>query len=141
MLAGLEGCWVWDRSAGQGGDLDEVVGEDGLSGPDPGPVEAVEAGAVPAVAAVEVADPALTAGAPLHDLAEGRAVLDGPSRLGGFALARNDDAPDSEVVQVVLDTGLAVAVVAGDRAQDPAGEGDHPHHDGGVFRRVRRKAL
>jgi hypothetical protein len=36
------------RSAGQSGDLDKVVGEDRLSGPDPGSFEGVDAGAVPA---------------------------------------------------------------------------------------------
>ena len=44
----LEAWQVWYRSAGQGGDLDEVVGEDGLSVRDPDAVEAVDAGAVPA---------------------------------------------------------------------------------------------
>ena len=34
---------------GQGGDLDEVVGQDPLSGPDPGSVDAVEDAVVPAV--------------------------------------------------------------------------------------------
>jgi hypothetical protein len=92
------------------------VSEDGLSGPDAGPVEAVEAGAVPAVAAFEAADPALAAGSPLDDPAEGRSVLDSLAGLAGFALARNDDDWDSEVVEIVLDASLAVAAVGGDGA-------------------------
>jgi hypothetical protein len=36
--------------------------------------------------------------------------------LAGLAFARDDDGADSEVVQVVLDAGLAVAAVGGNRA-------------------------
>src|SRR5216683_619602 len=43
--------------SGQGGDLDEVVGENRVPAPDRRSVPAVQAGAVPAVAAFEVADP------------------------------------------------------------------------------------
>src|SRR3954464_14330580 len=84
------------RSAGEGADLDEVVGQDCLSGPDACSVEAVEAGRVPAVAAFEVADAALAAGAPLDDSAECRAVFEGLSGLAGAALARDDDGSDAE---------------------------------------------
>jgi hypothetical protein len=51
--------------AGQGADLDQVVGEYPVSAPDRGSVPAVEEGAVPAVAALEVADPAFASGPPL----------------------------------------------------------------------------
>src|SRR4051794_31941259 len=132
---------VWDRSAGQGGDLDQVVGQDGLSGPDASTVEAVETGAVPAVAAFEAADPALAAGAPLDGSAERRSVLGGLAGLTGSALAGGDDGADSEVVQVVLDAGLAVAAVGGHGARAAAGAGDHPRHSGCQLRGVGRIAL
>ena len=51
------GAGVWlgrCRSGGEGADLDQVVGQDAVSGPDPGAFGAVDAGAVPAVAAFEV---------------------------------------------------------------------------------------
>src|SRR3954470_18278005 len=105
------------RSAGEGADLDEVVGQDCLSGPDACSIEAVEAGAVPAVAAFEVADAAPAGGAPLDDSAECRAVFGGRSGLAGAALARDDDGSDPEVVQVVVNAGLAVAAVGGHRAR------------------------
>jgi hypothetical protein len=47
---------VW-FSCGEGADLDEVVGEDAVSAPDSGAVDAGEFGAVPAEAAFEVVDP------------------------------------------------------------------------------------
>jgi hypothetical protein len=45
--------------------------------PDRCSLPAVQAGAIPPIAAFEVADPALAAGAPLDQLAEAAAVLDG----------------------------------------------------------------
>jgi hypothetical protein len=95
---GSERLPVSGRSAGQDAELDEVEGEDCLPGPDPGSVAAVDPGAVPAVSAFEVADPALAAGSPLQDLAERWSVLGGLSSLAGFALAGNDDGPNAEVV-------------------------------------------
>jgi hypothetical protein len=56
--------------AGQGADLDQVVGEYSVAAPDGGSVPAVQAGAVPAVAALEVADPAFASGSPLDQPAE-----------------------------------------------------------------------
>jgi len=64
-------------SAGEGGDLDQVVAEDRVSAPDGGSLAAVEQCAVPAVSAFEVADPAFAAGAPLDQRAEAAGVLDG----------------------------------------------------------------
>src|SRR3954464_4092281 len=126
------------RSAGEGADLDEVVGEDCLSGPDACSVEAVEAAAVPAVAAFEAADAALAAGAPLDDSAERRAVFEGLSGLAGAALARDDDGSDAEVVQVVVDARLAVAAVGGNGARAASGAGDHPGHGRGPVRAITR---
>ena len=73
----MPGVSGWGGSAGQGGDLGQVVGEDPVPAPDRCPVPAVQAGAIPAVTAFEVADPAFTPGAPLDQLAEAAAVLDG----------------------------------------------------------------
>ena len=52
-------------SAGQGADLDQVVGQDPVAGSSPGSFGAVQAGAVPSVAPFERADPAFVAGPPL----------------------------------------------------------------------------
>jgi len=68
-------------------------------------------------------------------------VFGGLPGLAGLALARDDDGSDPEVVQVVLDAGLAVAAVSGDRARPPPRAGDHPRHGGGQLRRIRRIAL
>src|SRR5215217_6757217 len=70
-------------SAGDCGDLDQVVGQDPVSGPDPGPVEVIEAGAVPAVLPFEGADPGLATGPPLHCSAERSAVFVGLAGLAG----------------------------------------------------------
>src|SRR5258708_17852690 len=62
-------------SCGQGGDLDQVVGEDPLSGPGFRSFEAVQAGAVPAVSAFGGADPAFASGSPFDGSAGCSAVL------------------------------------------------------------------
>ena len=62
--------------AGEGGDLDQVVGEDSVAAPDRCSVPAVQPGAVPAVTAFEVADPSFAAGAPFDQAAEAAAVLE-----------------------------------------------------------------
>src|SRR4051812_45361946 len=128
------------RSAVEDADLDEVVGRDCLSGPDACSLQAVEAAAVPAVAAFEAADVALAAGAPLDRLAERRSVFDGLSGLAGAALARNDDGPDAELVRFMIDAGLAVAAVGGDRARAPAGARDDPGHGGGQLQAAQNAA-
>jgi hypothetical protein len=69
-----------------------VVGEHPVPAPHScSPLPAVQAGAVPAVAAFEVADPAFATGAPLDQLAEAAAVLDGLAGRGGGGLAGNRD--------------------------------------------------
>jgi hypothetical protein len=50
---------------GQGGDLDEVVDQDPVSGPDPGSVDAVEDAVVPAVLPFDGGDAGFAAGAPV----------------------------------------------------------------------------
>src|SRR3954463_14315317 len=127
-------------SVGQDPDLDQVVGQDRLPGPDACSVQAIEAGAVPAVAALEAADPAFAAGAPLDRLAEGRSVFGGLSGPAGAALARDDHGSDTQLVQVVFDAGLAVAAVGGDGARAATGAGDDPCDGGSQLRCVRRIA-
>ena len=102
-------------SAGQGADLDQVVGEYSVPAPDRGSVPAVQAGAVPAVASFEVADPSFAAGSPLDQLAEAGAVLEFLAGRGGGRLAGDRDGADAKFVQVTLDGGVAVAAVGGDR--------------------------
>ena len=111
-----------------------------VPGPDPGPVEVIEAAAVPAVLPFEGADAGFAAGAPLHCSAERRAVLAGLAGLAGFALARDDYRAHAELVQVVLDRGLAVAAVGGHGARAPPGAPDDPTDGRGELGRVGRVA-
>jgi uncharacterized lipoprotein YbaY len=69
--AGL-GCGC---SSGQGADLEQVVGEDPVAARDRGALPAIELSAVPAVAALEVADASFAADAPSDQLAEAGVVL------------------------------------------------------------------
>ena len=89
-------------SCGEGSDLDQVVGEDSVSAPGSGAGDPGEFGAVPAVAAFEVVDPAFAAGAPFDLLAERSPVLDLAACCAGFALAWDRDDPDAQVVQVAF---------------------------------------
>lgn len=63
-------------------DLDEVVGEDAVPGPDPGSFGAVDAGAVPTVVSFEGADAAFAAGAPLDCSSERWPLFFGAPGLG-----------------------------------------------------------
>src|ERR1700756_5255025 len=74
-------------SCGEGADLDQVVGEDSVSGPDPGAFEAVDAGQIPAISAFETADAAFRPGSPFHGAAEGFSMFFGASGRRGFASA------------------------------------------------------
>src|SRR4051812_30711811 len=114
------------RLAGQGSDLDQVVGQDPVSGPDPGSVEVIEACAVPPVLPFEGADPGLAAGPPLDRSAERPAVFVGLAGLAGSALAGDYHGPDAEIVQVVLDGGLAVAAIGGGGPPPPPRPGGGP---------------
>jgi Group II intron, maturase-specific domain len=113
-------------SAGQCADLDQVVGENPVSAPDPGAVDAAELAAIPSVSALECADAAFGSGAPLDQSPEGSSMLELAPGRGRFSLARDDDVGDAEGVQVVLDAGLAVAAVGGDRPRWLAGAGGNP---------------
>jgi hypothetical protein len=133
---GAPGGW----SAGQGADLDEVVCEDSVSGPDPGSFGGVDHGAVPSVAAFEVADAAFAAGSPFHLPPERSLSFLGLSGLAGFAPARNDDVSDTEIVQVIVDACLAVAAVGGHRSRLPSGAADDAFDSGFQPRSIDRVA-
>jgi hypothetical protein len=106
---------------GQDGDLGQVVGQDSVSGPDPGAFGAVDHAAVPSVVAFKVTDPAFAAGSPLHSSAERSSSFDVLPGLAGSAFAGNDDVVDAELVQLVLDGGFSVAAVRSHSARFPAG--------------------
>lgn len=97
-----------------------------MSGPDPGSLSPVEAGAVPAVLAFEPANAPFAAGSPFHGASECPPVFGGLPGPAGFALTGDDDSAYPEVVQCVVDALLAVAPVGGDGARTPAGAVDDP---------------
>jgi hypothetical protein len=78
-------------------------------------------GALPAVSALEAADPAPRTRVHHVMVLRKPAMFGGWPTLAGLASARDNDGADSEVLQVVLDTGIAVAAVGGDRARATAG--------------------
>ena len=84
-----------------------------MSGPDPGAFEAVDAGPIPAISAFETADAAFGPGSPFHGAAERFSMLFGSPRFGGFALSRDDHVGDTEVGELLIDAGFAVAAVGG----------------------------
>jgi hypothetical protein len=67
-------------------------------------------------------------------------VFGGLPELPRFALAGDHDGAHAQRVQRIIDAGLAVAAVGGDRARPPAGAGDDPLDGGGELRRIRRVA-
>src|SRR3954451_23332152 len=103
--AGWCRCGVEGWSVGCGSrrrqvrDLDEVVGEDAVAAPGSGAGEPVEAAAVEAVSAFEVADASFAAGAPPDEPAERPAVFVGAAGGVGSALAGDGDGGDPEGVQ------------------------------------------
>ena len=83
---------------GQGADLDEIVGEDAVSTTGSGTAEAGQVGAVPAVAAFEVVDPAFASGAPFDFVAESSAALKLLTGRAGAAHARDRYGAHTELV-------------------------------------------
>src|SRR5271166_5839383 len=122
----------------QGADLDEVVGEDAVSAPGSGSVDAGEFGAVPAVSALDVVDPSFAPGAPFDLLAEGSPVFELAARRSGFALARDRHAAHAEVVEIAFHRRLAVAAVGGDRPRCASGASGDPCDCRGQLRGVGR---
>jgi hypothetical protein len=97
-----------------------------MAAPDPGAVDAVHQGPVPAEPMLEVADASLRAGAPFDQPAEPAGVLSGLAGTAGLALARDRDPLHAEGGQLLVDGGLAIAAVCGDRCWDAAGAGRDP---------------
>ena len=83
-----------------------------MPAPDRSSVTAVQPGAVPAVSAFEVADPAFAAGPPLDEGAEAAGMLDGAAGGGGPGSARDGDGAYPEGVQFPFGRGIAVPAVA-----------------------------
>jgi hypothetical protein len=81
----------------QPADLDQVVGEDSVAAPDPGAIDAVRAGPVPAEAVLEVADPPFRARAPFDQPPERLGGLVGLAATSGLALAGDRDPLDPSV--------------------------------------------
>jgi len=81
-------------------DLDEVVGEDAVSAPRSGSVDAGEFGAVPSVAAFDVVDSAFGSGPPFDLLAEGSSVFELAARGAGFTRAWDRHAAHSQLMEV-----------------------------------------
>ena len=108
-------------SVGQGADLDQVVGEDSVSGPGPGTFGGVDHGSIPSVAAFEVADPSFAASTPFQVSSERSLSFVGLSGFAESATAGNHDLLDAEVVQGVVDGLFAVTAVGGHRLRCPPG--------------------
>jgi hypothetical protein len=128
------------RLGGEDADLDQVVGQDAVAGPDSGSFGAVDAGAVPAVATLEGADAAFAPGAPFDCSSERGPVFGGSSGGAGVALAGDHDRTHSQIVQGVLDAFLAVATVGGHGGGRAPGACGDPYHGGHQLWRVGRIA-
>jgi hypothetical protein len=98
-------------SRGQCGDLGQVVGVDPLVRSGFRSLEAVHAGAVPAVCAFEGADAAFASGSPFDGSAECSASFQLLSGQAGFPFAGNDDSANTQVGQGVVDGSFAVPAV------------------------------
>jgi hypothetical protein len=113
-------------SRGQCGDLGQVVGVYPLSGPGFRSLEAVHAGAVPAVCALEGADAAFASGSPFDGSAEGSASFQLLSGRAGFPFVGNDDGANTQVGEGVVDGSFAVPAVGGHGAWCATGPVFHP---------------
>ncbi len=107
-------------SAGQGAELDQVVGEVTMRARDRGSSAAVQPGAIAAVSALEVADPAFGAGAPLDEPAEPPGMFGVPAGGRDLGFARDGDRADPERLQVPVCGGLAITSVGGARTRHAA---------------------
>src|SRR6266508_742153 len=123
-------------SWGQRRDLDQVVGEHHVSAPGSGALDRGQFGAIPSVAALDVADPALRPRPPFDLVAEGPSMFELAAGCAGFALARDGDAVHPELVQVAFDLGFAVAAISGDRVRRAPGAAGDPFDRWGELWRV-----
>jgi hypothetical protein len=121
-------------------DLDEVVGEDAVSAPGSGSVDAGEFGAVPAVASFDVVDPSFGSGPPFDLVAEGAPVFELAACGAGFGLTWDRHAAHTELKQVTFDRGLAVAAVGGDRTGRTSSAGGDALDRRGQLRGIGRVA-
>ena len=103
-----------------------VVGKDAVAAPDLSTREAVHKAPGPTPGAFEGRDPAFGASPPLDELAEPGAPFDAATgcALAAFPYYGYELHPQRR--QLVLDPGLAVASVGGDRPRCPAGYGLYP---------------
>ena len=111
-----------------------------MPGPCLGSFGAIQPGAVPAVASFQAADPAFAAGPPFDGAAERWTVLGGLAGLARFTFAGDHDGPHAQVVQVILDTFLAVTAVGGDGPGTAPGAADDPLDGGRELRGIGRIA-
>src|SRR3954453_16239689 len=98
-------AWLGYRrrvSCSEGADLDEVVGEDAVSAPGSGSVDAGEFGAVPSVASFDVVDASFGSGPPFDFVAERSAVFELAARRGGFAFTGDRHAAHAEFGQIAF---------------------------------------
>jgi len=112
-----------------------------MSGPDLGACGAINPGSIPSVSPFQAADPALAAGSPLHTLAKRRPVFRGLPGFARFALTGNDNVPDPEVVQGLINACLAVATVGSDGPGFASGTGNDTFDGRSQLGRVGRVAL
>ena len=113
-------------SCGQGAELDEVMGEDAVSAPGSGAVDAGEVGAVPAVASLGVIDASFGSGSPFDLGAEGAPVLKLAAGCTGVTHPRDGHSANAELVEVVFDRCPAVAAVGGHCAWWASGAAGDP---------------
>src|SRR5258705_2574826 len=136
MVLGAAVCSRFSVSCCEVADLDEVVGEDAVSAPGSGAVDAGEFGAVPAVAAFEVVDPSFGSGPPFDLVAEGAAVFDLAARGSWFARTGDRHTAHAEVMEVAFHRCPAIPTVGSDPAwRGPGGAGE-PFRGGGHMRCV-----
>ena len=114
------------------------MGQDPLSDPGAGSVDAVDAGSVHAVAAFEGGDAAFGAGAPLDQPPERGLPFDLTPGGGGFGLAGDRDLGDAQAGELVVGAVVSVTAVGdngpGDLADPTDGEPDGRDEQVGVGR-------
>ena len=116
------------------------VGMLAVSGPDSCFFGAVDAGAVPAASAVEVAVSAFADSSPFDVAAENFSVFFGLACRGWSAVAGDHHVLHAEAGELLVDFGFAVAAVGGDCMGCTSGAFLHPL-DRGKFQRVGGIAL
>src|SRR3954451_21056560 len=122
-------AWLGYRrrvSCSEGADLDEVMGEDAVSAPGSGTVDAGEFGAVPAVASFQVIDPSFGPCPPFDLVAECSPMFEFATGGTGLANPRDPHIPPTELVEVAFNGGIAIAAIGGHRARWCSDAADDP---------------